>query len=466
MKTESKNDPENEGVRPTSPEGKSKKLNGEIVNGGHKLSAVHHEESNVKLLQAFSDPGGAREELNCEELEKYYCELWSCRPKWLQPFANKKVFLVVFCLTSVLQGMYYTYFVSVLTTIEKLYQIQSKTAGIVMSATESGQIGGALLLTYYGGLGHRPRWIAGGTLLCALACFLCSIPHFLFNEDFLFSTSPRNGVNSTSPFRYELCHGTFPPTYHSSTKSPFWEDSPIYEAINASNFTMSPNNSINRNAQSPSSNVSYPLSQAEPYWNHRGSHCDSSYTPAQYKKVTNTVLAIFFMSLLFIGIGAMAVYTLGIPYIDDNVATKESPLYFENPTQLTSDDPQWLGAWWLGVFLVGAALILVACPMAAFPRNLPQTPSYTNVQVAIVQSNSTMSENQPQWIDSHVPHSSTSSARSFTRAMRRLLRNDILLCRTASSVLHILPIAGHYTFLPKYLESQFQVNPAKANTIS
>lgn len=33
----------------------------------------------------------------------YVCGLWSVRPKWLQPFANKKAFLAVFCLTSVLQ---------------------------------------------------------------------------------------------------------------------------------------------------------------------------------------------------------------------------------------------------------------------------------------------------------------------------------------------------------------------------
>lgn len=50
--------------------------------------------------------------------------------------------------------------------------------------------------------------------------------------------------------------------------------------------------------------------------------------------------------------------------------------------------------------------------------------------------------------------------------MRRLLKNDILLYRTASSVLHILPIAGLYTFLPKYLESQFQLSATKANMIS
>ncbi|CAB3380470.1 Hypothetical predicted protein [Cloeon dipterum] len=38
--------------------------------------------------------------------------------------------------------------------------------------------------------------------------------------------------------------------------------------------------------------------------------------------------------------------------------------------------------------------------------------------------------------------------------------------RTASSVLHILPIAGLYTFLPKYLESQFRLAAHTANMVS
>lgn len=54
----------------------------------------------------------------------------------------------------------------------------------------------------------------------------------------------------------------------------------------------------------------------------------------------------------------------------------------------------------------------------------------------------------------------------FTNALKRLLKNDILLCRTASSVLHILPISGLYTFLPKYLESQFQLTATDANIIA
>ncbi|KAJ4450343.1 hypothetical protein ANN_01763 [Periplaneta americana] len=54
----------------------------------------------------------------------------------------------------------------------------------------------------------------------------------------------------------------------------------------------------------------------------------------------------------------------------------------------------------------------------------------------------------------------------FPKAVKRLLKNDILMFRTASSVLHILPIAGLYTFLPKYLESQFRLAAHAANMIS
>lgn len=90
------------------------------------------------------------------------CGIGSCRPKWATKLASTKVFMVVFLLAWVLQGMYSTYFVSVITTIEKLFQIQSKVTGVLLSVTEIGQISTALFLTYYAGRGHRPRWIACG----------------------------------------------------------------------------------------------------------------------------------------------------------------------------------------------------------------------------------------------------------------------------------------------------------------
>lgn len=69
------------------------------------------------------------------------------------------------------QGMYFTYFVSVITTIEKLFQIQSKITGLLMSATEVGQICTSLFLTYFAGRGHRPRWIACGWYFYKNICY-------------------------------------------------------------------------------------------------------------------------------------------------------------------------------------------------------------------------------------------------------------------------------------------------------
>lgn len=48
---------------------------------------------------------------------------------------------------------------------------------------------------------------------------------------------------------------------------------------------------------------------------------------AAHSQITYSVLIMFFISMLGIGIGQTAVSTLGIPFIDDNVASRESPIY-------------------------------------------------------------------------------------------------------------------------------------------
>ncbi|KYM89935.1 Solute carrier organic anion transporter family member 3A1 [Atta colombica] len=392
------------------------------------------------------------------------CGWGPCRPHWLQYFATKQAFLVTFCLTWVLQGMYYTYFVSVITTIEKLFQIQSKTTGIIMSATEIGQIGSSLLLTYYGGQGHRPKWIAWGMILFAVSSFTCSIPHFIFgeqlirrqNEMLVSGVGPgaeSRGPNDTDPIPANLC----------------WFQE--------------------RNSTLDGWNISMTASQIE--------YCKGDFLTEQRRiqsKITTVVLAIFFVSLLGVGMGQTAVYTLGIPYIDDNVASRESPLYFaitigvrilgpalgfilgsvctmvyadlsRNP-QITPSDPRWVGAWWLGLVLISALLMIVSVGMFAFPPRLPT--SRTPPRRSDSQKPSLRDKLNPRQreIESIYLASFCSKLQDFPSAVKRLLKNDILMFRTASSVLHILPIAGLYTFLPKYLESQFRLPAHHANMIS
>lgn len=94
-----------------------------------------------------------------------------------------------------------------------------------------------------------------------------------------------------------------------------------------------------------------------------------------HSKITNTVLIMFFVCMLGVGIGMTAVSTLGIPFIDDNVASRESPIYIAitigvrilgpaagfilgsfctrmyvdlTDPGLNTSDPKWVGAWYLG----------------------------------------------------------------------------------------------------------------------
>ncbi|XP_074110780.1 organic anion transporting polypeptide 74D [Cotesia typhae] len=411
--------------------------NKSITNGNGKVLEITALENGKLLAVGDEKSNSLHTEFDDVDVS---CGWGLFRPFWLQYFATKQAFLVIFCLTWVLQGMYYTYFVSVITTIEKLFQIQSKTTGIIMSATEIGQIGSSLLLTYYGGQGHRPKWIAWGMILFALSSFTCSMPHFIFGEQLieqkkaLFTINP-DSASSSNHVISSLCT----PRAHINSSMD----------LDGSYTTDSPN-----------------------FVSDTTEYCEGTFLTEQeiQSKITSIVLAIFFVSLLGVGMGQTAVYTLGIPYIDDNVASRESPLYFaitigvrilgpalgfilgsfctmiyvdpsDNP-QITPNDPRWVGAWWLGLVLISGMLMLVSIAMFAFPSRLPTCKSSPKIE-----------DSKP-------------SLKDFPKAVKRLLRNDILMYRTASSVLHILPIAGLYTFLPKYLETQFRLPAHHANMIS
>ncbi|XP_050424360.1 solute carrier organic anion transporter family member 74D isoform X2 [Adelges cooleyi] len=315
--------------------------------------------------------------------------------------------------------------------------LQSKTTGIVMSATEIGQIGSSLLLTYYGGQGHRPRWIASGMVLFAVAAFSCSTPHFFFGHHQVISKYDGALDSNLSAIAPNVC--------------------------------LQPENGFDGSDRQDVCHESV-LSQQE-----------------TQSKNTQIVLTIFFLSMLGVGMGQTAVYTLGIPFIDDNVASRESPLYFSitigvrilGPsfgfllgalctslyadlsvdTEISTTDPRWVGAWWLGLVGISATLLLASIPMFAFPKRLPPSAN----EVAAIARKPTNGEVCGNSVPA-VPKAPR--LKDFPTAIKRLLKNDILMYRTASSVLHLLPIAGIYTFLPKYFESQFRFPAHTANMVT
>ncbi|KAL7734099.1 hypothetical protein ACLKA6_011781 [Drosophila palustris] len=418
--------------------------NGHNAHSGHNLREKYAHEQ-APLTGGYKLPPGARgseseesdfdSDLNGGGDDGANCGLFGCRPRWARRFASTHVFMVVFLLAYILQGMYMTYFVSVITTIEKLFQIKSKTTGFLLSASEMGQISTAMLLTYFAGRGHRPRWIACGMVLFSIAAFACALPHFIFGDQLMQSSVFLKPQASLA----------------SSSSSSLWSSAPDPNlCVLGGNSTVA------------------------------GSECteERQLEQASHTKITVIVLCIFFGSLLSSGIGQTAVATLGIPYIDDNVGSKQSPMYmavtigmrilgpasgfivgsfctrwyvnFSNPG-FDASDPRWIGAWWLGPVAIGSLMLLASIAMFSFPKQLRG--KQQQAQAAIAATTPPEQEEKPKLKD-------------FPKTVRRQLSNDILMFRTASCVFHLLPIAGLYTFLPKYLETQFRLATYDANMIA
>jgi len=71
-------------------------------------------------------------------------------------------------------------FVSVvISTIERRFELSSKQSGFVASGYDIASVLCLIPVSYIGGRGHKPRWIAGGVLLLSLGSFMFALPHFV-----------------------------------------------------------------------------------------------------------------------------------------------------------------------------------------------------------------------------------------------------------------------------------------------
>lgn len=91
------------------------------------------------------------------------CGLLSCRPQALQRFARIKIFvLLLSILVTLQQALSSGYINSVITTIEKRFEIPSSFSGLIASSYEIGNVITVIFVSYLGSRRHIPVWIGIG----------------------------------------------------------------------------------------------------------------------------------------------------------------------------------------------------------------------------------------------------------------------------------------------------------------
>uniref|UniRef100_A0A7N9AUG8 Solute carrier organic anion transporter family member n=1 Tax=Mastacembelus armatus TaxID=205130 RepID=A0A7N9AUG8_9TELE len=339
------------------------------------------------------------------------CGWGALTPKAVQVFNTPRWVLFFLCVASFLQGMIINGFINtVVTSIERRFDLRSYQAGLIASSYDIAACVCLAFVSYFGGTGHKPHWLGWGVLIMALGSLVFALPHFL-----------------TPPYYVSLIEQT---------------------GICSGNHTS-------------------------PCQNKEGGGLSS------YRFV-------FMLGQFLHGVGATPLYTLGVTYLDENVKSSYAPVYigifytaailgpaagyllggyFLNiyteihlTTEMTPENPLWVGAWWIGFLAGGAAALLVAFPILGYPRQLPGSQEYVAMRVSEahqLKDGSHTTAADPQF---------GKSVKDMPRSVLLLLKNPPFLFLCLAGATEATLIAGMSTFGPKFLESQFSLSASEAAT--
>jgi len=170
-------------------------------------------------------------------------------------------------------------FVSVvISTIERRFELSSKQSGFVASGYDIASVLCLIPVSYIGGRGHKPRWIAAGAVLLSLGSFIFALPHFV--ADFYRYDEVGEVLGPLA-----MCQSSVPPAV----------------AV-------------------PSLNASSTLSS----WSENGCKLGGALTKPSGLYFYMFVLVI---AQMLHGAGATPIYTLAVTYLDDNLKPKVTPIY-------------------------------------------------------------------------------------------------------------------------------------------
>ncbi|XP_035238954.1 solute carrier organic anion transporter family member 4A1 isoform X2 [Anguilla anguilla] len=341
---------------------------------------------------------------------EHLCGWGPLTPQVIQTFNTPQWVLFFLCVASFLQGMIVNGFINtVVTSIERRFDLRSYQTGLIASSYDIAACICLTFVSYFGGTGHKPKWLGWGVLIMALGSLVFTLPHF-----------------TTPPYQVSV--------------------------LEQAGLCLA-------NATSPCQ--------------------ESSSSLSNYRFV-------FMLGQFLHGMGATPLYTLGVTYLDENVKSSYAPVYigifytaaivgpaagyllggmFLNmyteihlTTELTPENPLWVGAWWIGFLVGGAAALVTALPILGYPRQLPGSQRYVAMRVSEahqLKDGSQVTAADPQF---------GKTVKDMPRSVLLLLKNPTFIFLCFAGATEATLIAGMSTFGPKFLESQFSLSASEAAT--
>ncbi|XP_008849813.1 solute carrier organic anion transporter family member 1A2 [Nannospalax galili] len=338
-------------------------------------------------------------------------------------FSKMKMFLIALTGAYVTKTLSGAYMNSMLTQIERQFNIPTSLVGLINGSFEIGNLLLIVFVSYFGTKLHRPIVIGVGCVVMGLGCFLIALPHFLMG-------------------RYE----------YESTVS-------ISSNLSSDSFLCLANRTQTLKTSDPADCV---------------------------KEMKSLMWIYVLVGNVIRGVGETPIMPLGISYIEDFAKSENSPLYIGvietgavigplvglllgsfcaniyvdtgsvNTDELTINptDTRWVGAWWFGFLVCAGVNVLTGVPFFFLPKTLPKEGLEDNAD--------TIKNDKEEKQIKKFKKEKRGITKDFLPFMKSLSCNSIYVLFVLISVLQFNAFISMFSFMPKYLEQQYGKSTSEA----
>ncbi|KAK7884707.1 hypothetical protein WMY93_027830 [Mugilogobius chulae] len=346
-----------------------------------------------------------------EQDSELLCGWGSLRPKALQVFNTPGWFLFFLSVAGFLQGLVINGFVNtVVTTLERRFDLSSSQTGLIISSYDIASCVGLPFVSYFGGNGHKPRWLGCGFIIMGLGSFIFALPHF---------TTPPYQV-TTAPEKSHLC----------LANSTDFSQNKAADGLSNYYYVFVLGQLLHGLGAAPLLTLGFTFLDENVKETNAPVFMGVLYTAMTLSPAVGMLLGGYFLGL----------HT-------DLIQT----------SKITPQSPLWVGAWWIGFLLVGTLCLPVGFAILSYPRKLPGSQETTATCEA------------PQ--DKEKSHT-TASDPEFGQTLRDMPKTLLLLCSNLTFIFLCLAIsslagmsAALSAFTFKFLQSQFRFSAAQSALI-